>query len=251
MNTLDRKLELFSREEPSPEAVQRAQDRLESALAAARLVRRSNKRVGDWLAAAASAVAALVAIVWLPLNPTQALAFSDIQRHFREFQSLRFEMEQRMNGNLIMKSRVAVLDDGSVRSEVGDDIVVVVNTRQKRVLTMVKPQRVAVVSPLPNPGTKDDATGWLREIREFQGRATELPNTRLIQGQVAHGWELALGEGKVVLWANEAGLPLEMGVGEPGAAMDMSFRFEFDPALAPDLFSTEVPAGYTLQSSED
>jgi hypothetical protein len=31
----------------------------------------------------------------------------------------------------------------------------------------------------------------------------------------------------------------------------MRFRFDFDLPLPPELFSTEVPAGYNLQPSED
>jgi outer membrane lipoprotein-sorting protein len=252
MNTLDRKLELFSLEEPPAGAVTEAQRKLEQVLAGA-APRRPKRRARSWLAAAASAAAAVIAVVLLPLNPTQALAFSDVQKHFRDFQKLRFDMEQRVNGNVIMKSRIAVLANGSVRTEVGDDIVVVVNTQERRVLTLVKGQRVAVVSPLPAPGTKEDAMDWLSEIRDFQGLATPLPDTRIIDGLRAHGWELQLptGQGKVQLWADDAGLPLEMKVGEANTAIDTRFRFEFEPALPADSFSTAVPAGYTLQPSED
>lgn len=252
MNSLDRRLELFSFAEPTAGAVQDAQRKLESVIAGA-TPRARKPRVGGWLAAAASAVVAAVAVVLLPLNPSQAMAFSEVQKHFRDFQKLRFDMEQRVNGHPLMKSRIAVLADGSVRTEVGDDIVVVVNTQERRVLTLVKAEHVAVVSPLPAPGTKDDAMDWLSDIRDFQGLATPLSETRLIDGRRAHGWELALpdGQGKVLLWADEAGLPLEMKVDQPNAAIDTSFRFEFEPALPADYFSTEVPAGYTLQPTED
>jgi hypothetical protein len=177
MNSLDRTLEHFSRAEPPAEAVQDAQRKLERLIATAR-PRRRTPRVGGWLAAAASALVAVIAVVWLPLGSTPALAFSDVQKHLRDFKALRFDIEQRVNGQFVMKSRVSVLADGSVRTEVGDDIVVVVNTQERRVMTLVKPERIAVVSPLPEPGTKEDAMDWLKDIRDFQGQATALPDTR-------------------------------------------------------------------------
>lgn len=250
MNSLDRTLELFARTEPTSEAVQDAQRKLEAVVATA--PRKPKVRTRGWLAAAASAVVAVIAALWLPLAPTQALAFSDVQQQFRDFRSLRFDVEQRMNGQLLMQARVGVHADGSVRTEVGEDMVVVVNTREKRVLTLVKPERVALVTPLREPGTREDAMAWLNEVRDFQGLARELPETRLIQGQRAHGWELTLpaGKGTIVLWANDAGLPLEMKL-DQGISLDTSFHFEFEPALPADYFSTDVPAGYTLRTGED
>ncbi|MDF3020869.1 MAG: hypothetical protein K0Q92_2172 [Steroidobacteraceae bacterium] len=249
MNTLDRTLELFAHEEPDAGAVQDAQRKLEQFVAGA-APRRHKARVGGWLAAAASAVVAVMALLMLPLSPTPALAFSEVQQHFRDFKTLRFEVEQRMNGNVFMNQRVSVRADGSVRAEVGEDIVVIVNTQQMRVTTLLKPQRIAVVSPLDKAGTKEDAIDWLDEVRDFQGVAKALPDTRLIRGQRASGWELPLAQGTLTLWANQAGLPLEMKI-DQGVAIDMSFRFEFDPSLPAELFSTEVPAGYTLGAEED
>ncbi|HUQ08773.1 MAG TPA: hypothetical protein VM146_00560 [Steroidobacteraceae bacterium] len=251
MNSLDRKLELFSHDEPPAEAVQDAQRKLESVIAGA-APRRRKPHVGGWLAAAASAVVAVIAAIWLPLSPGTALAFSDVQKHFRDFHSLRFDIEQRANGEMIMKSRVNVRADGSVRTEVGEDIVVVVNTQEKRVLTLVKPEHIAVVTPLPEPGTKEDAMDWLKDIRDFQGMARALPEVRVIQGQRAHGWELPMptGKGTIVLWATDEGLPLEMKI-DQGVALDMSFHFEFEPRVPADYFSTQVPEGYKLGTEED
>ncbi len=249
MNTLDRTLELFAREEPSAAHVQDAQRRLEARVTEATSRSRRKSRAGGWLAAAASAAAAVAAFVWLPLHPTPALAFSEVQKHFRDFSTLRFDVEQRMNGEMVMKSRVSVLADGSVRAEVGDDIVVVVNSSERRVLTLLKPSRVAMVSPLTDAPAKDDSLKWLDEVREFQGAAVQLPDTRVIRGERAHGWELPLEHGKIVLWANDGGLPLEMQL-DHGVSVDMSFRFEFNRDLSAALFSTAVPAGYELREEE-
>lgn len=253
MTSLDHILELFAREAPDAATAQAAQRRLEQAIEARQAAVTSaprKPRTVRWLTAAASATVAVLAFIWLPLTPAPALAFSEVQQHLRDFNRLRFEIVQRVNGEVLMKSRVSVLANGSVRTEVGDDIVVVVNTQERRVLTLVKPERIAVVTPLNEPGTREDAMDWLDDVRDFQGAAKALPQTRFIGGQRAHGWELPMQQGTIVLWANEAGLPLEMQL-DQGVALDMSFEFEFEPHLPADLFSTEVPAGYTLGETED
>lgn len=250
MNSLDRKIELFAQEEPDAASVQEAQRKLEQALATAQPARPNKARVAGWVAAAASALVAVFAAIWLPLHPSTALAFSDVQQQLRDFSTLRFEFEQRALGRVLMTGRVSVREDGSVRTEVGEDIVTIVNMPERKILTLVKSARVATVSPIAEAGTKEDAVSWLQEIRDFQGMARELSQTRLIQGQRAHGWELDLAEGKVVLWTNDAGLPLEMQL-DQGVDLEVSFRFEFEPPLPAELFSTSLPAGYTLQATED
>jgi hypothetical protein len=249
MNSLDQKLDMFAQTEPSAADVQDAQRKLEARIAAATPVRRT-RRVTGWLAATASAIAAVAAFVWLPFSPNTALAFSQVQKHFLDFKTLRFDMEQRMDGKLIMRSRISLLADGSVRAEVGDDVTVVVNTQEKRVITLLKPSRMAVVSPLDGTPKKDDSLEWLDEVRQFQGKARKLPEAKFIRGQVCQGWELPMEQGKIVLWANNAGLPVQMQL-DQGVALDLSFEFEFEPRFAADTFSTAVPAGYELAESED
>ena len=72
----------------------------------------------------------------------------------------------------------------------------------------------------------------------------------MIGGQPARGWELQTAGGKIVLWATEESLPLEMTMGGD-APLQISFHFEFDPPLAPQMFSTESPAGDSLGGRED
>jgi outer membrane lipoprotein-sorting protein len=217
---------------------------------AAQPARAPARRARGWLAAAASAAVVTVAALWLPLRPATALAFEQVQRHFVDFHTMRFDMEQSMNGRPVMKARVSVRRDGSVRTEVGDDVVVVVNSENKEVLTLVKSAQMAVVSPINQAPTKEESLDWLDKIRQFQGAAKELPGTRTIRGEEVRGWELELNGSKVVLWATSEGLPLEMTL-DQGASIKMSFHFEFEPVLPADLFSTKIPAGYHRAEAED
>lgn len=252
MNSLDRTLELFGMNEPEPAMVTAAQQKLESLVGSRRSsgVARAARKTRGWLAAAATAAVVTVAVLWLPFGPTPALAFANVQKHFRDFRTLRFEVEQRMDGRRVMKSRVSVTHDGNVRTDVGDDITVIVNSTQRQVLTLMHRARIAVPSALDKPATKEDALAWLDHIRDFQGEAKTLSGTRWIGGHRAYGWELQTAAGRIVLWATEDGLPLEMTVAS-STPIQLDFDFEFDLALDANYFSTEIPAGYSVGKDED
>jgi hypothetical protein len=190
MNTLDNVLDSLSRAELSPAEVLDSQRKLDAVIGKAPR-RPAKRRAAGWLAATASAVATVAAFVWLPLTSTQALAFADVQKNFREFDTLRFEFEQRVEGNVLTKGRVSLLANGSVRTEVGDDVVVIVNSVEKRVMTLIKSGRIAMVTPLDEAPKSDDSMKWLQEIRDFQGAAVAISESRWIRGQRAQGWKLA------------------------------------------------------------
>ncbi len=253
MNTLEHTLNVFAAREPDDAMVQAAQRKLDAVIAermAKVAVRKPGRRVGGWLAAATSAGIVAMAMLWLPLVPSPALAFAVVQQHFRDFRTLRFEVEQRMNGKVLMKSRVTVTRDGNVRTDVGEVISVIVNSTERRVMTLHHPARVATLAPLAVPATQEDAMAWLQDIRDFQGEAKALTQTRMIGFRKAHGWELPTAAGDIVLWATEDGLPLEMTVGSR-TPVRLNFDFEFDPAIPAQMFSTEIPAGYSLGKEED
>ena len=253
MNTLDQTLKMLAAREPDEAMVVAAQRKLEAAVTA-RVAKaataRPARRVGGWLAAATSAGIAAIAMLWLPLAPSTALAFAVVQQHFRDFRTLRFDVEQRMNDKVVMKSRINLTRDGNVRTDVGDLISVIVNSADRRVLTLHHPARVASVAPLVTPVTADDAMAWLEEIRTFQGVARALPRSRLIGLQRVHGWELDTAAGRLVLWATEDGLPLEMTM-TGSADLQLDFDFEFDAAQSTEMFSTEIPEGYSLGTEEN
>lgn len=249
MKSLDRTLELFAGVQPTSPLVNGAQQRLEQAITAATPRRRPANRVG-WLAAAASACLAVFVALWLPLNSTAALAFSDVQEHLRDFRTLRFEMTQQVAGQEGSRTRVSLDRDGSVRTDIGEDLSVILNSGEHRVLTLVHRERLAVEHPLGSEVGEVDATDWLEDIRDFQGMATQLPAPRVIDGKTAYGWQLRIQNLDVVLWATAEGLPLEMHM-NGGAEMRFDFHFEFDVALAPETFSTVIPPGYSRAEAED
>jgi hypothetical protein len=252
MNTLDHTLELLAARDIDDAAVQDAQRKLEAAVAnrlTGRAPRATRSRgVGGWLAAAVSAGIAILTFLWLPLM--SAPTFAAVQEHFRDFRTMRFVIDQRVAGEQVIQTRVSMTNDGNVLTEIGDDVSVIVNSREKRVLTLMHSAHMAIVSPLVAGVEKDDSLKWLKDIREFQGKAQALPEPRVINGEQARGWRLVVGGLDIVLWATDEGLPLAMTMnGEPRLALD--FRFEFNVPLSAAAFSTEVPAGYSLGTQED
>jgi len=251
MNTLDNILESFAAHEIDEQSVRAAQRKLDDVIArrmAEKQPRVQSVRKAGWLAAAASAVVAVFGLLWLPLNPTPA--FAAVQQHFRDFQTLRFVIEQRVEGQPTARTRVQATRSGNVRTEVGDDVSVIVNSAQNRVLTLIRSSRMAIVSPLEHAVEEEDTLKWLKDIREFQGLATALPEPRVIDGQKVFGWQLKIEGVDMVLWATAAGLPLQMTM-NPTTQLQLDFHFEFDVPLAPETFSTEVPAGYSIGTDEE
>jgi outer membrane lipoprotein-sorting protein len=251
MNSLDKALDSFVSSEPDPSAIAAAQGRLEAAVAAraaTRPARPATRRLGGWVAAATSAAALAFAILWLPLNPTPA--FAQVQEHFRDFRTLRFDMKQRVAGREAMAVRVSMTRRGDVRTDIGKDMSVIVNSGDGRVLTLIHGARLAVENPRGSEAGDVDALDWLEDVREFQGAATRLPQQRVIDGRTAYGWRLKADNVDLELWATADGLPLEMQMNGAGQ-MSFDFDFEFDVALPAETFSTAIPAGYSRGEAED
>jgi hypothetical protein len=251
MNSLDKTLESLATREPPADMMNAAQKRLEAAVSARIAVApRARRGISGWLAAGASAIAAVMAIVLLPLTPTPALAFSDVQEHFRDFRTLRFDMTQEVAGHKGFVTHVALTRDGNLRTDIGTDLSVIANTAQGRVLTLIHPEHVFMETPMGGGPSNDDSLRWLDDIRKFQGVAERIPEPRTIDGRRAYGWKLRTGNMDILLWATEGGLPLEMQMtGEQ--QMRFEFHFEFDASLPDGMFSTAIPPGYSRAPAED
>lgn len=242
---------------PTDHAVEAAQLRLDRAVAA-RNERAPSARAqplrrrARWLTFAATACAAL-ALILVPLLVSErgALAFAEVQRHFENFRTLSMTVENSgVLGEHMPKISVVLDDIGNVRTDVGEEVSVVVNAAQGQVLMLMHDGRMAMRFPIDAVPMEParEALDWIDELREFKGLATPLPETRIIDGHTAYGWSLKIASTELQLWAREDGLPLSMSIGEghvDGGALDLRFRFDFDQPIDPALLSTEIPAGYS------
>ena len=227
-----------------------AQRKLEALIAARAAGSRRVTRMRGWLAAAATAAVVTVAVLLLPLAPTPALAFSVVQQQLRDFDTLSFVIDQRVGGQNMMQTRVQMTREGNVRTEIGKDITVIVNSSERRVLMLMNTPRIARLLPLAERVEKSEQLAWLDQVREFQGVATPLQQMRVIDGRKAHGWEFAVAGMQIVMWATDEGMPLEMNIGQ-GTSTELLFHFNMNRPLAAGLFSTRVPDGYALATADD
>lgn len=230
---------------PPPESsVETAQDRLLARMQGARLHVRPARM--HWLAAGSAALLAII-VVAVPLLMDQGRAFATVQAHFRDFETLSMRVEQRRGGELLQSSHMVVNARGVLRTDVGDQISIIVDPVRERMLMLMHAPRQAMLIPLERQADASPQSGleWLEEIREFKGQARPLETTRVIDGRPAQGWALEVDGHSLVLWADRSGLPLAMETGVPGG-LEINYRFEFDAPVPAGHLSSEVPTGYQL-----
>lgn len=231
------------------DAIDGAQARLTTRLQQKRKPARAPARA--WWAVTATAVLAIAAIIAMPMLSGGGDAFAAVQAHFRHFDTLSMTITQRYNDKPLQTSHTIVDARGVVRTDVGDQLSVIVDAPRGRVLTLLHTPRQAMVATIPkNKPAADDALSWLDDVRNFKGQATPLPDTRIIDGRTAHGWTLQVSGATMELWADAEGLPLAMRqLG--GGGLEIDYRFEFDRPIAPGRLSSDVPAGYTPMAPDE
>jgi hypothetical protein len=240
--------------QPEAVATDGAQQRLQ-----ARLARRPRRHAGLWgraLAVAGTACAVLALSLLTLVGGGNGEAFATVQRHFADFDTLVMRIDQRSAIAPAQQVQVAMTRAGDVRVDVADQISVVFDAAAGISLTLMHEPRQALRMPMPALTDAMMGAGnpmeWIAEIREFQGKAERLPEPQQINGQTAWAWVLEIEGTRCLLWATADGLPLQLTVDSDGGRVgvaqlvDIAFDFQFDPALQPDLFGTEVPAGYEL-----
>lgn len=234
-------------DEAPAEAVETAQQRLMARIPVAPRAVRTPPR---WLAVTASVVLVIVAVVFVPMLTGTGDAFAAVQERFRHFNTLAMTVVQRVGGQTVQTSRTVVDARGVLRTDVGEQLSIIVDRPRGRVLTLLHGSRQAMLAPIPARGTaSNDSLQWLDELRNFKGQATPLPTSRVIQGQLARGWALTIHGVKMEIWADRDDLPLTMRL-TSGAGMEIDYRFEFDRPLTPGHLSSDLPVGYQWVNSD-
>lgn len=234
---------------PGAEAIERAQARLESRLGQrkARVTRRL--RLG-WVGAACAGVAVLALLLTPVFLTHQGTAFAAVQQHLRDFTTLSMTITQRANGTELPTVHVLADRNGNVRTDVGDATSVIVNVDRGTVLTLLhdshKALRFSIASRRDQ--VKPNALGWLDAVRQFQGKAKRLPETRIIDGQRTHGWSLHTDGMHIVLWADDAGMPRAVDI-NGRMRLTQHMTLQLDQPIDRARLSTQLPPGYTLMGS--
>lgn len=203
-----------------------------------------------WRWAAAAAVLALVAVTVVPFMPggRDGVAFADVQRHFRTFDTLHAVMTTEVAGQTAMTMDIRVDSTGRTRLDAGEMFSYVIAPGAGVMLQLFHDSRTAMRVPLEGAAAPAGASlAWLEDIREFQGQAHRMTERRTIDGRTVQGFELRAGGQDMVLWATSRGEPVRLVIGAGGeTASRTQLDFRFDMPLDESAFSVRVPAGYTL-----
>ncbi len=228
-------------------AADAAQARLLARLQNVQKQARTSSRAASrgWWAVAASAMIALALSVAVPMLSGNSDAFAAVQARFRDFNTLSMTITQRFGDRATQTTRTLVDARGLMRTDVGDQLSVIVDAPRGRVMTLLHEPRQAMIAPIPKTAAaKEGALSWLDELRAFKGEATHLKETRIIDGRTAHGWRVNLPGGTMTLWADDNDLPLAMQQTGGGELM-IDYRFVFDQPIPAGYLSSDPPAGYT------
>jgi hypothetical protein len=207
-----------------------------------------SRHIVRW-ATIATTCAAVVTVALMPLfSDRRSTAFAAALRHLREFSTLSMTIETTVAGRELMPpDRVQVDRAGDTRTEITGSTTVIVNRRSGQVLILLPKARRAIRYSIPRGSSAAPARNlaWLDAVRGFRGHAKELPASRELDGVMVHGWQMDAPAMRIVLWADAYGVPRAVDV-TGAASMRQHMTLTLDAPLAPQLFSTQLPAGYAL-----
>lgn len=210
------------------------------------------RRILRWATVAAMCAAAVIVALVPLLDDRSSTAFAAALQRLREFSTLSMTIETTVAGHELMPpDRVLIDQAGDTRTEITGSTTVIVNRQSGQVLILQQPAHRAIRYSIPRGGAAGASRNlaWLDAVRSFRGHAKELPGTRKIDGVIVHGWEMQTGAMHITLWADAGGVPREVDV-KDAASMQQHMTLTLNAPLAPQLFSTDLPAGYHTEGSE-
>ncbi len=185
-------------------------------------------------------------------------AWAAVQETIRNAQTCAFRMTVHMQGLPGMELKVMVTESGLMRQEMikPDRGVTIMDFRTGKALSLMEEQKMAII--IEFSGLMEEAAEELRKQFQQQNmmdhlkRLIEEAETELgekeIAGRPAIGYQVKMEDIVMTAWVDaETGklLEMEMTFFQGETRMVMS-DFEFGMELSDDLFSMEVPEGYTV-----
>lgn len=234
---------------PDETAFANAQRSLQQQLSQARPPRPVRRLA--WAGAACATMVAVALLVLPLLSSDQGAAFATVQKHLRNFETLNMTITQTANGIDLPTIHVWTDKAGNARSDIGGATTVIVNAEQHEMMVLLHASHQAMRMPL-NAANRDEAAepfAWLDSVRNFQGRAEHLPQTRVIDGVETDGWALHASGMDITLWADQDGFPRAVEIGGR-MQLHQQLKLELDAPIDAARFSTALPAGYSLMQPD-
>ncbi len=212
---------------------------------------RTRTQFMSWRLAGATgfAVAALM-LVPLLMPGHNGSAFAEAQAWFEAYRTLHVTTVMEQNGNRFSRMEVWADDKGSVRIEM-DPVTHIIDAGSDTMHILLPGNQVMSKPVLTagSTGPSDKTFAWVQDIRDFQGDAQVLEETRVIEGIEASGYSLSVDGSSFILWVDPAdNRPLQV-EGELPGGLTMRSDLQFDMALPAGAFT--VPAHYRRLDAQD
>ena len=206
------------------------------------------------------AVAAAIALTftglasWLiPSDSRTGLAFADVLEKISIIRPYSCLLTVQSNGQPAYSRQVAYLSLSRRREVLPDGTIRVFDMSQEpvRILTLHPDRKLAVEETLVNAGPRSDPDFLTAVSRMRNGSAEDL-GTKEIEGRLAQGFHRPDSTNDLTIWADATtGLPIRIELLHPTLEQRIIMSgFVFAVSFDGSLFSTEAPAGYTVQKVE-
>ncbi len=169
-------------------------------------------------------------------------AFADVQAWFSSYRTLDVETTLTFGDREMASIRVRTTANGDSRIEQSG--VVHILSVSDSTFTTLLPRNRYFEQPIELYRDSDSNLQWVEKLRAFRGEAAVLSEARVVDGQKVVGHSLVIDEINLTLWSEPNTNRPVLLQGELPGGLQLETRFDFDVALAPQLF--EVPAGFEL-----
>lgn len=208
------------------------------------VVKPARQKVPAWLrysgAVAMLVLAVSIVPTFMPKN-TGAQAFAQVQAWFEDYQTLQVNINMMMGDMQISEVKVWGQANGATRVEVPPTVTII--DPVNNVMHMLLPEGQVMTRELGIQVANtqgNEHLEWLEELREFQGVATIVDESRVVDGIDAIGWQLNLDGQSHTLWTDpDDNRPLLMEAELPGGLF-MTITFSFNSVFPAELFEAPV-----------
>jgi len=215
--------------------------------------------------AAAVLVAGLIGAGVYCLTGTQSVAFADVVRAILDTSTVTYKVTAagKINGKEVPKQEFDAAYMAPDRERLASkESIMVFDSAKGKYLTLLPKSKLAMIMTATNKpkdiqskNTFEELRKRLERIQSGQKENVVSLGKKTIGGRAAVGYRLTEGVWPLTIWADaETKLPLvmdiELKLSDGGDVTTSMTDFAWGVQLNKDLFSLEVPNGYTLQESK-
>lgn len=208
------------------------------------------------IAAAVVIVGGLAGVlVWLTAGKGgSSVAWADVQQRIRDARTMTFTVTMRQKDMPEMVMKMMLKEPGLMRQEFTKPakVVNIMDISQGKMLCLIPQEKKVLrvdLGELPDAiRKKHEEQNYLAEMKKLIEESESELGEKDLDGRQVKGYRLSkLGIVDMTIWVDaKTGKPVQIEMALFGGATAVMTELEFDAELTDDLFSLEVPEGYTL-----